>query len=105
LAACAGRRVLVLGDMGELGEAAAALHREAGTMAREAGIDALYATGPLSLLAAEAFGQEGRHYAEQTALVEALQHDLAPQMTVLIKGSRSAHMERVVDALAVGGRH
>ncbi len=105
LAGCAGRRVLVLGDMGELGQQAQGLHREVGTAARAAGIDALYGVGPLSSLAVEAFGAGGRHYSEQALLVEALRQELAPQVTVLIKGSRSAHMEDVVDALAGGGRN
>ncbi len=102
LAAQAGRRVLVLGDMGELGQQAEALHRDIGTAARAAGIDALYATGPLSLAAVAAFGEGARHYADHAALAAALQQELAPEVTVLIKGSRSARMERVVEALMAG---
>ena len=103
LAACKGRRYLAMGDMAELGEAAADLHAEAGREARRAGIDRLYATGVLSRHAAEAFGDEGRFYDEQVALIDALKHELAEDVTVLVKGSRSAHMERVAQALANGG--
>ncbi len=97
-----GRRVLVLGDMGELGDNEEALHAEAGHEAHSKGIGALYATGPLSRFAVEAFGPRGYHFDTIDALVAALEPELAPDMTVLVKGSRAARMERVVDALAGG---
>jgi len=103
LAACEGRRYLVLGDMAELGAEAEALHRRAGEQARAAGIDRLYATGRLSRLAAERFGSGGHFFAHQEALIEALRSELSPEVTVLVKGSRAARMERVVAALGAGG--
>ncbi len=95
-----GRRWLALGDMAELGEAAAAYHRDVAQLAREAGVERIYATGTLSRTAVEAFGPEGRHFDSQAALIEALRADLAGAVTVLVKGSRSSRMERVVMALA-----
>ncbi|SCZ50449.1 UDP-N-acetylmuramoyl-tripeptide--D-alanyl-D-alanine ligase [Thiohalomonas denitrificans] len=102
LATASGRRVLALGDMGELGDDAPALHARAGEDARRKHIDALYATGPLARFAAEAFGPQGRHFDTIDALVAALRSELSPEVTVLVKGSRTARMERVADALAGG---
>lgn len=99
LAARSGVRLLVVGDMGELGASALQLHREIGEYARAAGIDALYATGPLSLAAVEGFGAGAQHFDDCAALVTALRPVLTAETTVLVKGSRSARMERVVDAL------
>ncbi|HDP89523.1 MAG TPA: UDP-N-acetylmuramoyl-tripeptide--D-alanyl-D-alanine ligase [Thioalkalivibrio sp.] len=99
LAARSGQRYLVLGDMGELGGDAAELHAEAGAYARAAGIDRLYALGPMSAAAVEAFGQEGRHFEDWKALARAVDAELAGDVTVLVKGSRAMRMERVVAAL------
>lgn len=102
LAACATRKWLVLGDMGELGEDAAALHERAGEWARAAGVEALYATGELSRHAARAFGAGSEHFANHAALIAALTGRLEREnggVTILVKGSRSAHMEEVVAAL------
>lgn len=96
------KRWLVLGDMGELGADAPALHAQVGKTARDAGIDRLYAVGPLSQAAVQAFGPGGVHRADQGALVMALQSALAEtqdKVTLLVKGSRSAHMETVVAGL------
>jgi len=99
LAACSGQRYLALGDMGELGAEAEQLHAEAGSYARQAGIDRVYATGPLSTRTVSAFGEGARHFADQQQLIAALRADLAETVTVLVKGSRSSRMERVVAAL------
>lgn len=103
LAACTGRRLLALGDMGELGESTEAMHRTAGQEAQKMGIDALYATGRLSRRAAEAFGENGHFYESQQQLIEALLPQMNGEVTVLVKGSRSSHMERVVEALCAEG--
>lgn len=100
LAGCAGRRYLALGDMAELGPTAPELHAEAGRMAREMGIERLYATGRLSCHAAESFGARGRCFDSPDDLAAALRPELNANTTVLIKGSRSVRMERVVTALA-----
>jgi UDP-N-acetylmuramoyl-tripeptide--D-alanyl-D-alanine ligase len=95
--------ILVLGDMGELGEGARALHEQIGHRARELGIARLYAVGELAAVAAAAFGPGARPFASHEALTEALRGDLegeARRAVVLIKGSRSMRMERVAEALA-----
>ena len=104
LAHLAGHRVLVLGDMGELGETERQLHQQIGDYARSRGLDALYATGPLASLAASAFGENGRSFDSRSALAAALKTQLNPQTRVLVKGSRSAGMEEVVTALVEGSQ-
>jgi UDP-N-acetylmuramoyl-tripeptide--D-alanyl-D-alanine ligase len=94
-----GRRWLVLGDMLELGAAAEAYHRQAGARARDSGVERLYAVGPLAALAVEGFGSGARHFPDHAALIEALVRDASASATVLVKGSRSMGMERVVRAL------
>ncbi len=90
---------LVLGDMAELGEDAAALHAEAGRRARAMGVERLYALGPLAAQAAAAFGDSGRVYDDHAGLTAALQAAVTQDVRVLIKGSRSAAMDQVVRAL------
>ena len=103
LAECSGERYLALGDMGELGDESAELHRSVGSEARAAGIDRLYATGQLSRGAVEAFGENGHYFEQQQQLIEALLPAMKDDVTVLVKGSRSSRMERVVEALCAGG--
>jgi UDP-N-acetylmuramoyl-tripeptide--D-alanyl-D-alanine ligase len=102
LAACAGCRILVVGDMRELGSEAEHLHAEVGALARSKGVDRLYAVGELSRASAQAFGSHGRHFADQSALTDALHVEMAPGNTLLIKGSRGSAMDRVVTALFAG---
>lgn len=104
LAGFSGKRYLALGDMGELGEGAQAMHREMGEQALQLGIDRLYAYGALSRAACEGFGSEGRHFSEQQQLIDALRPNLHADVTVLVKGSRSSHMDRVADALCERGQ-
>lgn len=105
LAGFSGRTVLVLGDMGELGEWAEQGHRDVGAYA-SGKVDALYAVGPLMRNAVEAFGEDGRHFADQASLILALKAEQADS-TLLVKGSRSAAMDKVVAALCdvVGETH
>ena len=99
LAAEPGERVLVMGDMAELGTDAERLHAEVGALARRSGIERLRATGRLSRAAVEAFGGGATHYAEQAPLIEALRAELHAGVVILVKGSRSSAMDRVVKAL------
>ena len=99
LAAIDGERWLVLGEMGELGADAEALHAGVGRRAREAGIERLYALGQLGAAAVDAFGAGALHFDTRDALLDVLRRDLHPQARVLVKGSRSSAMERVVAAL------
>ncbi len=95
-----GQQVLfVMGDMGELGIDAPTLHAEVGARARALGVARLYAVGQLTPHAVAAFGAGASHHADLVELCAALERTLAPGCVVLIKGSRSARMERVVDAL------
>jgi len=94
-----GHRVLVLGDMAELGPTAAELHARAGIEAKALGLNALLTLGPLSANAATAFGIGGRAFNTLDELIETLRAQLKGATTVLVKGSRSARMERVVAAL------
>jgi UDP-N-acetylmuramoyl-tripeptide--D-alanyl-D-alanine ligase len=104
-----GERWLALGDMGELGPDAAALHARIGQAARAQGIARVYTVGTLAANAAEAFGRDARTFADQGRLIAALRQDLRPGVSVLVKGSHASHMERVVEALldgnAGGDRH
>ncbi|MGH8398624.1 MAG: UDP-N-acetylmuramoyl-tripeptide--D-alanyl-D-alanine ligase [Gammaproteobacteria bacterium] len=92
---------LVLGDMGELGERAAALHADCGELARKLGIVRLMSFGSLSLHATEQFGASAEHFVDMEALVSALRASMRSGITLLVKGSRSMRMERVVEALRV----
>jgi UDP-N-acetylmuramoyl-tripeptide--D-alanyl-D-alanine ligase len=103
LAQAAGRRLLVLGDMGELGAQAPQLHAGVGEHARSHGIDGLFALGEMSAHAARAFGPGARHYERVEELIENVRRELTPQTTVLVKGSRFMKMERVVTALEEPG--
>ena len=102
LARAAKPQVLVLGDMGELGERAAACHGEVGTYARTAGIETLFALGDLSANTVAAFGTGGRHFTQIGDLIEQLHASLTVDATVLVKGSRFMKMERVVQAVLKG---
>jgi UDP-N-acetylmuramoyl-tripeptide--D-alanyl-D-alanine ligase len=98
LAGFSGRTVLVLGDIGELGEWAEQGHRDVGAYAAGK-VSALYAVGPMMAHAVTAFGQQAYHFATQAELIEALGAEHDTNTTILIKGSRSAVMENVVAAL------
>jgi UDP-N-acetylmuramoyl-tripeptide--D-alanyl-D-alanine ligase len=97
-----GQRVLVLGDMGELGAAGEQLHAEVGTQARRAGVDQLFTLGTLSQAAASNFGPRARHFQDLDALCTALDEILNAETTVLVKGSRFMRMERVVQRFVAG---
>jgi len=99
LAEYSGRRWLVLGDMGELGEAAAAWHEKAGSMAREYGVERIFAMGDLTVESVRVFGQEAMHFDDIESLVQAVQAAVDADTTILIKGSRCMAMDRVVDRL------
>lgn len=94
-----GEKVLAFGDMRELGENAELYHQQIGETARQQGIDRLYAYGKLSACTVKAFGANGFHFDAQTDLIDALRPRLKPGVTVLVKGSLSMAMSKVVSAL------
>ncbi len=99
LARACGRKLLVLGDMGEVGAQGPAFHQEAGAYARAAGIDGLYTLGELAADSTRAFGEGARHYPRIEELLADVKNALDAQTTVLVKGSRFMQMERVVRSL------
>ena len=99
LAATVGRKVLVLGDMGEIGEASGQYHDEIGGYAKSQGIDRLLAFGDASQQAVRNFGEGARHFCDIEKLIAAVNKELGPETTVLVKGSRFMKMERVADAI------
>ncbi|MEN5161810.1 bifunctional UDP-N-acetylmuramoyl-L-alanyl-D-glutamate--2,6-diaminopimelate ligase MurE/UDP-N-acetylmuramoyl-tripeptide--D-alanyl-D-alanine ligase MurF [Achromobacter spanius] len=99
LARIAGTRILVLGDMGEVGDNGPAMHVEVGNYAREHGLDAFITLGEASRAAAAAFGP-GAHACASVDEVVAALRGLRPSC-VLVKGSRFMRMERVVTAFSL----
>lgn len=100
LASLPGPRLLVLGDMGEVGSEGPHFHREAGASARAAGIETLLAVGPLARHAVTAFGAGAMHFHDMSALLRAVPVRAACGVrSVLVKGSRSMRMEQVIHAL------
>ena len=93
---------LVLGDMAELGADAATMHAEVGQRAKAAGVDRLFATGELSQHTVDGFGDGAAWHSSMPELIDALSAELSAAerpTAVLVKGSRSARMERAVNAL------
>ncbi len=101
LAAYAGTRILVLGDMGELGPDARMYHEEVGAYAKQSGINLLFTLGVLSQNASELFHQQGAHFSSRAQLLSKLLPYLSSseEVSILVKGSRSAKMELVVQDL------
>ena len=99
-----GYRVLVVGDMAELGAESEACHVQVGEAAKAAGIDRVLSVGKQSHAISTASGV-GEHFADKTALITRLKSLIAEQqvITILVKGSRSAAMEEVVRALQENG--
>ena len=96
-----GKRFLALGDMGELGDDSDSLHIEAGSYAKKSGVDSLYSFGKLAAKAAKEFGGNGFCYDKHEDMIDALREELSQDVTLLVKGSRSTHMENVVNALTM----
>ena len=101
LAKVSGQKLLVLGDMGELGSEAGAMHAQIGEFARMAGIGRLFTLGTLSAQTTQAYGAGARHFARIEDLLSEIGCVLAPGVTMLVKGSRFMQMERVVKAFEV----
>lgn len=98
LAELPGPRLLVMGDMGEVGNEGPKFHEEAGRLARVLGIEKIFTLGEQSRMAASAFGA-GQHFSDMAELVNAVLAELPHAGSVLVKGSRFMKMERVVQAV------
>jgi UDP-N-acetylmuramoyl-tripeptide--D-alanyl-D-alanine ligase len=94
-----GRKWLVFGQMGELGDFAAEAHDEIGTFARAHGVERMFAVGKDAQRTVKSFGAGAEWFADTTALSQAVDAVLAPDVRLLVKGSRSNRLERVVAAL------
>ncbi len=128
LAGYAGKRILILGDMAELGSVARSYHQEVGEYARIKGIDTLLTLGVLSQSSSDAFngtdkgqvsadvmqslnmgkGKVSQHFSSREQLFLSLQQLLAEEsepIAILVKGSRSAHMEHVVEKIIAWRTH
>lgn len=103
---CKGRRVAVLGDMGELGAHSHNAHAEVGRRAAELGVAQLIAVGKMAGVMAQAAREAGLNrvieLAEVEAAVPALKSFLKPGDTVLLKASRASRLERITQALRAG---
>jgi UDP-N-acetylmuramoyl-tripeptide--D-alanyl-D-alanine ligase len=95
-------RLLVLGDMGEVGNQGPEFHGEVGHYAAECGIEALFTLGELCKHSAQAFGS-ARHFEDMDSLLAAVTAQLGEFHSVVVKGSRFMKMERVVQALLSRG--
>lgn len=102
LLAIPGEHYLVLGDMAELGADAASLHRDIGVYARKAGLKHLLATGALSQATVQGFGEGASHFSSRETLADTCLTLANKDAVFLVKGSRSAGMEQVVDVLVTG---
>jgi UDP-N-acetylmuramoyl-tripeptide--D-alanyl-D-alanine ligase len=103
LRAVPGPTWLVLADMAELGEHTSDSHADLGRYARDCGVKRLFAFGTESSRAVETFGSGAEWFPDADSLIRRLQAEIAPGVTVLVKGSRVNRLERVVQALSGGG--
>jgi UDP-N-acetylmuramoyl-tripeptide--D-alanyl-D-alanine ligase len=99
LAGIPNEKILVLGDMGEVGSDGRAFHHEIGEYARANGIQALFSLGDISQASTQSFAEAAQHFSSLEELLLALDGAVSPQHTVLVKGSRFMRMERVVEHL------
>ena len=99
LASCDGKKIAVLGDMGELGEFATIAHKSLGSKIRDLKIDILFGIGELTRETIRAFGPGGKHFDNVDDLTDSLALEIGSGDTVLVKGSRFMKMEKVCEFL------
>jgi UDP-N-acetylmuramoyl-tripeptide--D-alanyl-D-alanine ligase len=92
-------RLLVLGDMGEVGDDGPEFHAEVGQYAKSRGIDRLFTLGELAVHSVAAFGAGANHCTDVAVLGKEVEKALPAGATVLVKGSRFMKMERIVQHL------
>lgn len=96
--------IFVMGDMAELGHESSAMHIEIGEYAKAKRLSCLLSFGEMSQQASAVFGRGGKHFTSLDALVAAIKADMQVDTCVLVKGSRSMRMERIVNAI-VGNKN
>jgi UDP-N-acetylmuramoyl-tripeptide--D-alanyl-D-alanine ligase len=94
-----GEKIVVMGDMAELGNEAKQYHRDLAQQAKQCGVQAIYAIGDLSQETVKAFGKNAYHFAEQAQLIDRVKAAISKNSCLLVKGSRCMQMEKVVEAL------
>jgi UDP-N-acetylmuramoyl-tripeptide--D-alanyl-D-alanine ligase len=94
-----GEAWLALGDMAELGSEAEALHKQAAQTARHQGVEKLFGVGELSCVASEEFGESGYCFEHIDEMAEAILGQIHQGVNLLVKGSRSAGMDKLVEYL------
>ncbi|MEE8365359.1 MAG: cyanophycin synthetase, partial [Gammaproteobacteria bacterium] len=99
LCAQKGSAWLALGDMAELGGDSEALHRQAGQTARQFGVEKLFGIGPMSCIASQEFGNAGYCFEQISDMADSILGQIHQGVNLLVKGSRSAAMEKLVEAL------
>jgi UDP-N-acetylmuramoyl-tripeptide--D-alanyl-D-alanine ligase len=99
LAEMGGENWLVLGAMREIGHEEIAMHADIGRRAKAAGLRRLFALGELPTAAAQAFGDGAQVFDSHDALARALSEQLREGVRVLVKGSHSSAMDKIVTAL------
>ncbi len=99
LSACQGLPCLVLGAFGEMGKDSKQIHMDMGKLIKSRRVKRLWATGADTEGTVQAFGQGGRYFENQADLISALEQELNGNETILVKGSRAQHMEKVVETL------
>ncbi len=100
---CRGRRIAVLGEMGELGVHARSAHAEVGAYAVRMGVDQLFTVGELAVTTAQSARQAGlenvQHFANAETAAGAITQLVRPEDLVLLKASRAAALERIAERL------
>ena len=96
LAVCDGERIMVMGDMAELGDEAESIHQRMGEYIRQQGIQQLITFGRLSRLSAKSFGLAAKHFDDKHALSHYLHTCLNAETTVMIKGSNGMKMDEIM---------
>lgn len=99
LAKAQGAKILVMGDMFELGDAAESFHQKMGEEAKQLGVNQLFGIGQFTEFAVKRFGNNGFHYQSKADLITNLLDAMTPHTTILVKGSRGMRMEEIVWAL------
>lgn len=99
LAKSEGKRVAVLGDMGELGELSVSAHRAIGALTRELGVEGVIAIGVKAKDLADAASESARWFASVDEALPAIREAFAPDTAMLVKASHAMHFERIVEEL------